>query len=121
MAEITEWLPPRRVGANMTPWRFIATDDRTGDPRDWTVDRDGNADQHTATFSLLEWDETVVIDEGNFNALGANGEMLYDATLADVSDPTIAAGRYIVIVRVYNNAGDAVDVWVFGQMFLGVP
>lgn len=121
MAHPKTWLPDRYVGANMSPWRFVATDDRTGDPRDWTKDRDGNSDQHSATFTLKDWAGTTIIDAEAFDTLGTDGEMLFNATLADVSDPTVTEGNYVVIVEVENNAGDLVDVYVFGQKFVGVP
>jgi hypothetical protein len=113
MAHVTEWLEDRRVGANMQPFRVVVTDDFTGGLRDWTVDRDDNADQHTGLFYLYDDTGAAIIDGGTLETMTENGELVYYASLAEID--AAPAGRYTAVFVLLNAAGTFRDVLEYGQ------
>lgn len=119
--DVNEWLIERFAGSNMSPWRIAISDDEAGGPRDFTVDRDGNPDLHTAEFSLLTWDETTaIIDAQACETLDTTGIVIYQATLAEVQAVT-GGEKYKVILRIINESGTLEEILAWGQRFRGVP
>ncbi len=115
MAEPKHTLPDRQVGSNMDPWVLLVTDDRTGDPRDWTKNAAGSADQHTATF-VMKLGATTVLS-GSCAALTADGKLSFTATLVAVA--ALTAGLHRAQWLVSNAGGTLVyKSEVYGQRIL---
>lgn len=117
-SDVSEWLEPRQVGSNMDPWTFLVVDDRDGTPRDWTEDADGNADQHTGTFSVRDMsDSSLIVNAKAVETLTSNGLVVCKLTLAQAT--AMVAGRYRLQYRILNAAGTLVyEGPVYGQRIL---
>jgi len=111
--QVKKWLKDRQSASNMDPWVLLVTDDRTDDPRDWTVDSAGNADQHVGTFTCTDEDGTAVFS-GTCTTLTTDGKLIYTATTVQAALLTAGNCRVQWTVR---NAGSTLvhESEVYGQ------